>query len=630
MRVSRYLLNGIPCEDIMTPQGWVTWWRIEDGYRHPKAQVASRKNAFNDPAACIRNGKYAAMILTTSGYQDAGFCQIVKGLQPGSTARFSAYALGCTSDPDENSHHTCSNPSNQVFQIGIEPNGMCDPFSPTVVWSPEYKAINEYALIGPFTTRVGGTGSVCVFLRSRTNVASEELSAYWDDISLVVTSSGASPAKTPIVPTVQPSWPVTYELSLSPSQYGSDWTGVAGYVQDREGSPLVGYPVHIWGTDTDVVVTSGSDAQINNTYHHDAAWEYQFGTNPTPMQVRVQLQDPHLEDHPPISDEVLVILPGHSSAALGHIVFIAKGHGGPSQNTPTPGPPSTPVTPQPTATPRSTATPRPDGTIVHTVGAGDTLFGIALLYGIDADQLRELNPSTIGPNDQIQPGMQLVVSLTGPTPMPTSSTASPTLEPTPMPTVMIEAEWPEAMELDRSDSIRVSLVRTNEQPFVATVEITGHAAITVTPVPCGTPGTPLERAFPGYAASALAQLDAASFECKPHAMEYQSLDQPRVDWEWNCVPEKPGDQRINVHVFVRWEPIDAPGDLIERQVWRDRFDISVRQPWMKTDQLSVLSLFGGFVGSACSIPWLYERIREAIKARREREEDKPKIYIARR
>jgi len=38
-----------------------------------------------------------------------------------------------------------------------------------------------------------------------------------------------------------------------------------------------------------------------------------------------------------------------------------------------------------------TATPRPDGSIVHTVQEGDTLFGLALLYGTTVEKIKALN-----------------------------------------------------------------------------------------------------------------------------------------------------------------------------------------------------------------------------------------------
>ncbi len=114
--------------------------------------------------------------------------------------------------------------------------------------------------------------------------------------------------------------------------------------------------------------------------------------------------------------------------------------------TSTPPPESTPLpepdtpTPGPSPTPLPTATPRPDGATVHVVESGETLYGIALRYGVSADQIRELNPGSIGPNDLIQTGQELVISVSGEaataTPLPEPTTATPEGEPeaTPSPT----------------------------------------------------------------------------------------------------------------------------------------------------------------------------------------------------
>ncbi len=40
---------------------------------------------------------------------------------------------------------------------------------------------------------------------------------------------------------------------------------------------------------------------------------------------------------------------------------------------------------------QATATPRPDGSIVHTVQPGDTLFGLALLYGTTVEKIKAMN-----------------------------------------------------------------------------------------------------------------------------------------------------------------------------------------------------------------------------------------------
>jgi LysM repeat protein len=98
-------------------------------------------------------------------------------------------------------------------------------------------------------------------------------------------------------------------------------------------------------------------------------------------------------------------------------------------NTPPPPPPT--ATPGPSPTPLPTATPRPDGATVHTVQSGDTIFGIALRYGVSADQIRQLNAGSIGANDIIQIGQELVVSLPSEAPTSTPLPQPPTATPEP-------------------------------------------------------------------------------------------------------------------------------------------------------------------------------------------------------
>ncbi|MCP4538223.1 MAG: LysM peptidoglycan-binding domain-containing protein [Chloroflexi bacterium] len=106
--------------------------------------------------------------------------------------------------------------------------------------------------------------------------------------------------------------------------------------------------------------------------------------------------------------------------------LVSTSPGTPPTNTPPPAPPT--PTPGPSPTPRPTATPRPDGATVHIVESGDTLFGIALDYNVPADQIRTLNAGSLGSNDVIVPGQELVISLPSETPVPT------TLPPPPSPT----------------------------------------------------------------------------------------------------------------------------------------------------------------------------------------------------
>jgi len=96
-------------------------------------------------------------------------------------------------------------------------------------------------------------------------------------------------------------------------------------------------------------------------------------------------------------------------------------------------PPSpTPLPPPPTATPGSpptplpTPTPRPDGAIVHIVQPGNTLYGIALQYGVSVDQIKELNAGSIGSSGLIRVGQELVIAIPSVTPTPSPVPVSPT------------------------------------------------------------------------------------------------------------------------------------------------------------------------------------------------------------
>lgn len=107
--------------------------------------------------------------------------------------------------------------------------------------------------------------------------------------------------------------------------------------------------------------------------------------------------------------------------------------GEPATPTPTPPPPPPTPTPGPSPTPLPTPTPRPDGAIVHIVQPGDTLYGIALQYGVPVEQIEQLNAGSIGPNKLIYVGQELVISVPSETPTPTPPPATPTAEASPTP-----------------------------------------------------------------------------------------------------------------------------------------------------------------------------------------------------
>ncbi len=162
------------------------------------------------------------------------------------------------------------------------------------------------------------------------------------------------------------------------------------------------------------------------------------------------------EPYPRISNDVYI--------DDGALFVIGQGQ---VQPTPAPAttPAATPATPAATPegtptlppTPAPTSTPRPDGAVVHVVQAGDTLSRIAVNYGVPLDELRRLNAGTLGPNDLIMVGQELIIS---------GAPLTPALTPTPQPTT----------------------------PIAPTPTLTPTATLTPAPTPTATPKPPEEKA----------------------------------------------------------------------------------------------------------------------------------------
>jgi hypothetical protein len=217
-----------------------------------------------------------------------------------------------------------------------------------------------------------------------------------------------------------------------------------------------------------------------------------------------------------------------------------------------------------------------------------------------------------------------------PTNTPTT-TPSPTSIPIPQTRMLVEAEWPQRMEIDRSDSIRISLIRSSDQSYIATVRKPAHTAVVATIIPIdSTPGAPIELAYgTAYEACAIADLKGALFEIFPVSTgpECQPLDKPQLIWEWSITHREGGKgEEIIARIEAHWTPTNG-GRTIQRDIWIDRFIIDVESPIIKTDQINVLSLFSGLAGSALSTPWLYSRVKEIIERRRREEQEKPKILL---
>lgn len=179
--------NGQTYNEIMTPEGWVTWWDEGGEYRRPEARVIPREPPYSEPPVRIYQGYYAAMYFTFYGRHDAGYYQRVTGLTPGASVYFYAHAHAWSCDDDEHDGYSCGNPENQGFRVGIDPHGGVNPWSAEVVWSERLSAPDVYRRIGPVWATVGPEGAVTVFVRSDVQWWPYKHSdAYWDNAALMV------------------------------------------------------------------------------------------------------------------------------------------------------------------------------------------------------------------------------------------------------------------------------------------------------------------------------------------------------------------------------------------------------------------------------------------------------------
>ncbi|MBN1876756.1 MAG: hypothetical protein JXA33_21205 [Anaerolineae bacterium] len=126
---------------------------------------------------------------------------------------------------------------------------------------------------------------------------------------------------TPLPPTprvTRSPYPFTYELTYQTPYYGCSWMGAAGVVQDIDGNPLTGYPIHIWGGGIDIVVNAG-----DNPMYGDSGWEQFFTNKPTELRnvFRVQIHSRDNPNHPPVSEEIVLDFPGYCSEAMAYIIF---------------------------------------------------------------------------------------------------------------------------------------------------------------------------------------------------------------------------------------------------------------------------------------------------------------------
>jgi len=154
------------------------------------------------------------------------------------------------------------------------------------------------------------------------------------------------------------------------------------------------------------------------------------------------------------------------------------------------------------------------------------------------------------------------------------------------------------MEFERSNSIRVTLVYTNGTHITPIIEVPGNNSSISTPIPIGTVG-PIQSSFGSdYSAFIRANIAGSAFDIQAVTdTEYQVLDQPRINWEWNVIPKYMGLQILNLNIVIEWKPVNG-GTSIIHQLWRQRLEVDVQAPVFVTGRpIEVLPIITGVGGT---------------------------------
>jgi hypothetical protein len=171
--------------------------------------------------------------------------------------------------------------------------------------------------------------------------------------------------------------------------------------------------------------------------------------------------------------------------------------------------------------------------------------------------------------------------------------------------ITISAQWSSGMKLGESGFVRAVLAQkiVQESSSVQVPTSTVGAGLTSSPVPVGTPGVRLSKAFgPRYLASASAQMSAANFDITPSTTDWEPLDQSSIKWGWSIAPRTSGRQAVFLQLMGQWKPRQNAGSAglqpVYRQLWQSGpIYISVGQDVWTWGQFNGSIIVGGAVAS---------------------------------
>lgn len=210
------------CTTAQTPSGWKPWWVKERPTDvNPEFKPAERNVGGNR----VRSGDRAAQYFSFWSTHKAGLRQTVT-VPANSVVQFTIWGHAWLSESDDSLASEGGSPN---MQIGIDPTGGSNPFSPNIVWSGFKQAFDTYQPFSVQTQAQGDKVTVFTFSAPSVNPNSPDYGfkhtdVYWDDAALVVVGAGAPPPPPPPDPVEElPSDPAPAAAAPA-TQFGIDPT----------------------------------------------------------------------------------------------------------------------------------------------------------------------------------------------------------------------------------------------------------------------------------------------------------------------------------------------------------------------------------------------------------------------
>jgi LysM repeat protein len=195
--------NGI--NQLQVPAGWTPWWTEQspsdpDWANHRPEWKPAEAESY---PGRVHSGERALQWFKSYATYWAGAYQTV-AVPQNAQLRFSAYGLAWSCEKWEFcSDATSYNPANMRMQIGIDPTGGTNPWSPAIVWSNAFSPVWGWQYVEVQAAAQGNR--VTVFLLSHPDWPKQNQDTYFDDVSLVAVGAAPPPAPPPAPAPTQPS-----------------------------------------------------------------------------------------------------------------------------------------------------------------------------------------------------------------------------------------------------------------------------------------------------------------------------------------------------------------------------------------------------------------------------------------